>query len=326
MNSRSSSMSRRDLHAYGKPAGPAAEHVDHRLQVLRGVDAGELRRAEYVLAAALAPHRGYDLRDLLPGQMTTHPGLGALADLDLDRVAVLQRHVVEAVLVGDVLEDVPVRGDHLVPQGAPLPAAHGGPCDRAALGQGDLRPPRQRSEAHVTDVNWHLELHRPLRTLAYDSADGDLLPFVLGCPGELGAQEQDVVEIRNRDRGVHRTVDAPPCEGHLVDVVHDSAVVSLQVLGNIDSALRNRLRRFLGSLRNRRSPVIVHEHESGFGGMAERAHPVIGQVLEPHTLILFIVNLAANGASVACHGAHIGTRRYNGLGRPHGFSAIWTAT
>ena len=35
--------------------------------------------------------------------------------------------------------------------------------------------------------------------------------------------------------------------------------------------------------------------------MAERADPVVREVLEPHSLVFLVVNLSAHGASVACH-------------------------
>ena len=128
-----------------------------------------------ILSRGFAPHQRDDRGDLLSGEVSAHSGFGALPDLDLDGRRVLQDLVGETVLVGDVLVDVSVGGDHLVVECSALSAAHGGLGHSAAFGECDLGVPRQCSEAHVGNENGGFEDHGFLRILADNGAYAYLL-------------------------------------------------------------------------------------------------------------------------------------------------------
>ena len=95
----------------------------HIPQIFLCVELREFAGALHILSLFLSAD-GRDLcGHLLPREMTAHPGLGALADLDLNGIRDAQVFIRHAVFVGNILKYVLARRLLFLRQNASFPAA-----------------------------------------------------------------------------------------------------------------------------------------------------------------------------------------------------------
>lgn len=118
-------MSRRDLDADGPPVASRPQAAYQIPQVFSGGNLRESGGADHILPQRLVADLRNLRRHFLPRQMTAHPRLGPLTDLDLHSVGSSQIFICHTVFVRNILKDIPVGCVPLLRQNTSLAAAHG---------------------------------------------------------------------------------------------------------------------------------------------------------------------------------------------------------
>jgi hypothetical protein len=135
-----------DLDADRAAARELAQLVDLAPEIGAAGDVGVTRGADDVLALGEAADGGDLCRDLGPGKVPAHAGLGRLAELDLDGVDARERLGRDAVAVGDILEDESLGEVQRLGQDAAFARGHGRAGRGAASGERGVGLPRQGPE------------------------------------------------------------------------------------------------------------------------------------------------------------------------------------
>jgi len=132
----------------------------HVAEVLDGDEVREDRRADHGLARLDAPDRRDLFGDLRAGQVPAGTGLGALAALEVERLAA--RDLVEAPAEPRRREfvEVPAVGGLLLGEHSAFARADSGAGELGACGERALGLLGERAEAHVAHEEWHFQAKR----------------------------------------------------------------------------------------------------------------------------------------------------------------------
>ena len=138
-----------DLDADGASPGGHPKLADERFHIFFCLNAGKAGGSDHIPAHGLVPDPADLLRHLFSGQMAAHAWLGALPDLDLNGVRVLQIFRRHAVEISHIFKDIFVCGLHFLRKDPAFSGAHGAAGHGGAAGQRNLGLSGKRAEGHV---------------------------------------------------------------------------------------------------------------------------------------------------------------------------------